>query len=178
MQSIRENLEFTLNFKANFDSCGLGFVYRRIGEKLGNGRVNRMRSLKEFLADHTGAVTIEFTTLVPAFILILVFFIDSSMVYLTRSEMFNVARDAARRMSTDELASAEAVRAYVEQHLHLGDRVYVIDPEFDTEMTVTIGIRIGDAAIFGVWFDSFMNSDSFVENVIWARSTVRREPLF
>ena len=139
-----------------------------------------MRRLTEFLTDQTGAITIEFTTLVPAFILILVFFIDASMVYLTRSEMFNVARDAARRMSTDELTTDEAVRAYVEQHLHLGGRVYVVDPDFQTspEMTVTIGIRIGDAAVFGVWFDSFMNNDSIVRNVIWARSTVRREPLF
>ena len=136
-----------------------------------------MRSLEKFLIDQTGAITIEFTTLVPAFILILVYFIDASMVYLTRSEMYNVARDAARRMSTDELTTPQAVRDYVSQHLHLGDRTYVIDPDFDADMTLTIGIPIGDAAIFGVWFHTFMNTDSFVENVIWARATVRREPL-
>ena len=43
--------------------------------------------VRALLSDETGAVTIEFTTLVPAFILLLVFFVDASTVYLTRSEM-------------------------------------------------------------------------------------------
>lgn len=134
--------------------------------------------IRSLLSDETGAVTIEFTTLVPAFILLLVFFVDASTVYLTRSEMYNVARDAARRMSTEELQTSADVQNYVTSHLHLGDRVYVVDPDFGGEMTVTIGIRVGDAAIFGVWFNGFLGQDSFVENVLWARATVRREPLF
>ena len=137
-----------------------------------------MRSLIEFLSDQTGAITIEFTTLVPAFVLILVFFIDSSIIYLTRSEMYSVARDAARRMSTEELTTPQAVRDYVEQHLHLGARTYVVDPDFEEDVTVTVGIRLGDAAIFGAWFNGFLGQDNIVRNVLWARATVAREPSF
>jgi len=137
-----------------------------------------MRSLNEFISDQTGAITIEFTTLVPAFCLILVFFIDSSMIYLTRSEMYSVARDTARRMSTEELTTKQAVRDYIAAHLHLGDRTYVVDPDFEQDVTVTIGIRLGDAAIFGAWFNGFLGGDSIVRNVLWARATVAREPSF
>ncbi len=140
--------------------------------------VSVARHAKAMLSDETGAVTIEFTTLVPAFVLLLVFFVDASTIYLTRSEMYNVARDAARRMSTDQLQTSDEVKTYVESHLNLGDRVYVVDPDFGGEMTVTLGIRIGDAAIFGVWFDGFLGGTSTVRNVLWARASVRREPLF
>ena len=137
-----------------------------------------MRSLIEFLSDQTGAITIEFTTLVPAFCLILIFFIDSSIIYLTRSEMYSVARDAARRMSTEELTSKQAVRDYIAANLHLGDRTYVVDPDFEEDVTVTIGIRLADAAVFGVWFNGFLGQDNIVRNVLWARATVAREPPF
>ena len=64
-----------------------------------------MHRINRFLRDSKGAVTTEFTVLVPFFVMLLVFFADASVIYLTHSEMFNTARDIARRMSTDQIKS-------------------------------------------------------------------------
>ena len=114
--------------------------------------VERATPISRFLADQKGAVTIEFTTLVPFFIFLLVFFVDASIIYMTHSEMFSVARDSVRRMSTGELETPEEVRDYAAQHLMLGDRRYVIDPSFGGNMNVTLVVSVSDAAIFGMFF--------------------------
>ena len=56
-----------------------------------------------FFKDEKGAVTMEFTVLVPFFVVLLIFFADASVIYFTHSEMFNAARDISRRMSTGQI---------------------------------------------------------------------------
>lgn len=124
-----------------------------------------------FIRDQRGAVTIEFTTLVPAFIFLMLFFVDASVIYFTHSEMFNVARDVARRMSTGQFETLEEARAYAEGQLHLGMRTYLIDPEYDGDRTVTIAIPVGQAAIFGAWFKPILGQ------YLVARSRMHAEPL-
>lgn len=109
-------------------------------------------SLRRFLRDQNGAVTIEFTTLVPFFFFMLVLFADASVVYLTHSEMFEVARDVSRRMSTGELADEQAVVNYAAQNLFLGERTYTVDADFSTNMRLAISVPVMEAAIFGLWF--------------------------
>lgn len=130
-----------------------------------------MPSIRRFLADQNGAVTIEFTTLVPAFIALLVFFADASIIYLTHSEMFSVARDIARRMSTEQIETEQEVQAYAAQNLFLGQRTYTIDPDFGSDMRVTIVVRLDDAAIFGAFFKPILG------RYLLASATMRREPL-
>lgn len=123
-----------------------------------------------FLRDEKGAVTIEFTVLVPFFVLLLVLFADAAVVYLTLTEMYNVARDTARRMSTGQLATDDDVLAYAQQHLHLGSRTYTIDPDFGMSNRVTVFIPMSEAAIFGVWFTPVIG------RTLAARATVQSEP--
>ncbi len=54
-----------------------------------------MRSVFAFLGDEKAAVTIEFVLWVPIFVGLLVFVTDASIIYLTHSEMWSVARDLA-----------------------------------------------------------------------------------
>ena len=131
-----------------------------------------MRSIFTFLRNETGAVTIEFVTLVPAAVFLLIFVTDASIIFMTRSEMWNVARDITRRMTTDQITTEAQVRDYAAAHLLLGARSYVIDPDFDGDMTVEIAIGVGDAAIFGAFFEPILGK-SLVASV-----TMRREPLF
>lgn len=121
--------------------------------------------------EDAGAVTIEFTVLVPLFVLMLVFFADASIIYLTHSEMYANARDLARRMSVEEFATEFEVQAYAENHLHLGDRTYVIDPNFGADMTVTIAVPVSEAAISGAFFTPILGK------TLTATAIVRREPL-
>jgi len=110
-----------------------------------------MHRIFAFLSDDTGAVTIEFVTLVPIFVLMLVFFTDASIIYLTRTEMWNTARDISRRMSTGELKSQQEIMDYAASHLFLSGRVYSIYPDDSAGNTLTITVPLMNAAIFGAW---------------------------
>jgi Flp pilus assembly pilin Flp len=130
-----------------------------------------IKSISGFLRNDEGAVTIEFTTLVVAFIMMLVFFTDASILYATRTEMWNVARDITRRMSTQEITTFAEAQDYADTHLLLGGRNYLIDPDFGGDVNVKIAVTIGDAAIFGSWFKPIVG-DYLVASV-----TMRKEPL-
>jgi Flp pilus assembly protein TadG len=130
-----------------------------------------MWSVFTFLGDEKGVVTIEFVLWVPVFIGLFVFVTDASIIYLTHSEMWSVARDTTRRMTTEQFTTPAQARDYAAAHLFLGSRTYVIDPDFGSEMNVTIAIGLDDATIFGFFFKSILGR-SLVANV-----TMRREPL-
>jgi hypothetical protein len=130
-----------------------------------------MRSAQLFLHDETGAVTIEFVTLVPAFILLLVLFTDASIVYLSRTEMWNTARDVVRRMSTDQITTHQEALNYAATHLFLGYRQYTVTTDFGAEMDVTITVPLVDAAVFGIWFKPLIGETLSVS------ARMRREPL-
>lgn len=131
-----------------------------------------MSGVRDFLRDETGAVTIEFVTLVPMFVIMLMFFTDASILYLTHSDMFNSARDIARRMSTDQITTVEQAQAYATESLQLYDRVYVLttDPRL-ANITVTLSVGVRDAAIFGAFLAPVLG------RTLTARATMRREPL-
>ena len=103
--------------------------------------------------------------------MMLVFFTDASIIYLTRSERWSVARDVTRRMTTKEITTTAQARDYAAANLHLSGRNYVIDPDFSgADMNVTIAVTIGEAAIFGAWFKPILG-DYLVASV-----TMHREP--
>ncbi len=131
-----------------------------------------MRSVFAFLGDEKAAVTIEFVLWVPIFVGLLVFVTDASIIYLTHSEMWNVARDTTRRMTTEEITNDAEVRDYAAAHLFLGSRTYVIDPGLaSADMNITIAIGLDGAAIFGFFFKPILGQ-SLVASV-----TMRKEPL-
>ncbi len=130
-----------------------------------------MRSVFTFLRDEKGDVTIEFVLWVPIFVGLFVFVTDASIIYLTHSEMWSVARDTTRRMTTGEITTRAEAVDYAATRLFLGSRTYVIDPDFGGDMNVTIAIGLDDAAIFGFFFKPILGR-SLVASV-----TMRREPL-
>jgi Flp pilus assembly protein TadG len=130
-----------------------------------------MWSVFTFLRDEKGAVTIEFVLWVPIFVGLLVFVTDASIIYLTHSEMWSVARDTTRRMTTGQITSRAEARDYAASRLFLGSRTYVVDPDFGGEMNVTIAVGLDGAAIFGFFFEPILGR-SLVASV-----TMRREPL-
>ena len=131
----------------------------------------RGADLCHWLGDERGAVSIEFTTLVPFFVFLLVFFADASIIYLTHTEMYNAARDIARRMSTEELETESEVLEYAAAHVFLGQRRYTVDAEFGGNMQVTIAVGLGDAAITGYFFAPVLG------RTLTASATFRREPV-
>ncbi len=130
-----------------------------------------MRSVFTFLGDEQGAVTIEFTVLLPFFLFVFMFFADVSVVYLTHSEMYNAARDAARRMATGQLETPAEVLNYAGGRLQLAARQYVVDPRFSRSvMTVTIAVRLEEAAFFGMFLKPILGE------TLVATAAMRSEP--
>ena len=129
-----------------------------------------MSMISTFLRDDKGAVTVEAAVLLPFFVFLMVFFADASVVYLTHTEMYNSARDIARRMATGELETASEVRDYAEDQLHLGARQYIVDPRFGNSMSVTVAIGFDDAVIFGAFFEPLLG------DTLAARAVAQREP--
>lgn len=128
-------------------------------------------SFRGFLANEAGAVTTEFTVLVPFFLMLLILFADGSTIYLTHSEMYTAARDTARRMSVDEITTPQQARDYAASRLLLSGRTYTVTPSFGGDMTVTISLSIEDAAIFGYFLQPVLGRQ------LSASSTMRREPM-
>jgi Flp pilus assembly pilin Flp len=127
-------------------------------------------SFDALLRDERGAVTVEFTVLVPFFVFLLVLFADATVIYLSHSEMFNAARELSRSVSTGEVRTQADAEAYVADKLFLGERDYYVYVDFNQDKTVTIAVNIYDAAIFGLWFTPLLGRE------LVATSTVAEEP--
>lgn len=128
--------------------------------------------IRDLAGDERGALTLEFTVLVPFFVFMLVIFADASLVYLTHSEMYNAARDVVRRMATEEITTDAEARDYAAAQLHLGGRVYQLSTEFGGEMRIRISVPLGDAAFFGYFFSPVLG-----DRHLTADAAMRREPL-
>ena len=132
--------------------------------------VRRMAGLAAFLRDDRGAISVEFTVLVPFFVLLLVFFADATVIYLTHSEMFNTARELSRRMATGQIQTQAQAEAYVADKLLLGQRTYYVWTDFHNDKSVAVVIDVVDAAIFGHWFRPLLGRE------LVATATVGEEP--
>jgi Flp pilus assembly protein TadG len=105
--------------------------------------------LKRLAHSRAGTVTVEFVVWLPVFVFLLALTADACKLYLTQADMWSVARDTARRMSTGELATPEAAETYASgQLLYPLDYTYTITQ--DTDDTVQISVPISDACVFGV----------------------------
>lgn len=109
--------------------------------------------MRQFVRDERAAVTMEFTVLVPFFVMLLLFFADATIIYMTHTTMFNVAREISRSASTGEFQDQNQAQSYANEKLLLGERTYYVAVDFSgDDKTVRIAIRLYDAAIFGFFF--------------------------
>ena len=129
-----------------------------------------MRGATRFLRDEKGAMTVEFVTLVPVFIMMLLFFADASVVWLTHSEMYNAARDVSRRMTTGQIEDQADVKSFAANSLFLSGRNYIIDADFGADMRVVIAVPVRSAAFFGKWFEPAIGTS------LVATAVTRQEP--
>lgn len=129
------------------------------------------RALRRFRGDDSAAVTVEFVLWLPLFILILFLIVEVSLLFLTQSNMWNVARDAARRISTHEFNQTEAV-AHATRAMTFGGHRYVIAADAaGPEVSVTITTSIGEVLLF-----TYSPMAAFAGSTLTARVILREEP--
>ena len=90
---------------------------------------------------------------------------DASILYLTYTELFNVSRDVARRISVGKLHVID-VPAYVGERTILGARTYTAGSFSGSVAIVELAVNVRDASIFG-----------FFEPVLGRTMSVRVEML-
>ncbi len=136
-----------------------------------------MLKLNEFIQDERGNASIEFVLWVPMFVFFLCFTVDASLLYLTHSEMFTVARTTARQISVGAL-KVEDAQAYANSRILLSGRTYTIGLLSGANVIVDISVNVGDATVFGMMgaVMGFGVSDEVLGRRLGARVQMRREP--
>ncbi len=104
--------------------------------------------IRRFIRDQTGTATIEFVLWVPVYVILLVAVTDASILYLSHTEMWNAARDTARRISVGGINAADAP-GYASNKLLLSGRTYTLSASDAGPVMVEISVNVGDASIFG-----------------------------
>ena len=153
-----------------------------------------MRQISAFLRDERGSYTIEFCLWIPMFLFFLAATVDASLLYMTHNNMWNAARDTARRASTGELPNYAAIKDHLEDKLLLGGNRYFLPPGQGIEngqVTVAIQTLIADASLFNIfgyvswWFGSYTpgsvgygcnNDGNIMGCALHAEVTMRLEP--
>lgn len=120
------------------------------------GLAVRLKQLIRNFSDDSGATTVEFVLWVPVFMFILMITVDVSLLFLRQSNMWYVARDAARHASLHQFDGAAvpltALKDYaVERGTFGGDSPTAEGTEL-TAQTVTVVLRVPmvDVGIFGI----------------------------
>ena len=143
-----------------------------------------MRGILTFLRDDRGSQTIEFVLWLPIIGALLVIISYASILYTTQTEMWNVARDTARRMTTglfdvDEVLDAAAAEEYAQSQLKLyeflgsGYEVTATEDTVNSKMTVVITLgEVTDGSFDAGFFGAF----SLVGGTLAARVVMRAEP--
>ena len=138
-----------------------------------------MRSVFTFLRDDSGSQSIEFVLWLPIIGALLVIISYASILYTTHTEMWNVARDTARRMTTGVLEVGVPAEDYAQTQLHLyeffgsGYDVTATEDTVAETMTVVITLGVTDGSYDGGFPELFL---SLVGGTMSARVVMRAEP--
>lgn len=131
-----------------------------------------MRTIWKLLDDETGAMTVDFVVWLPLFVGLLVIVTDASILYLTQTEMWNVARDTVRRMTTGQVATKNDAECWAKTELtqtsHLAYNVETTSNEDYNSVRITVPLN--DASTFGYFLQPVLGE------TISARVTMRTEP--
>ncbi len=142
-----------------------------------------MRGILSFLSDESGSQTIEFVLWLPIIGALLVIISYASILYSTHTEMWTVARDTARRMTTgvfdvDKVLDEAAAITYAQEQLKLyeflgsGYDVTATEDTVTETMTVVITLGVTDGSYDAGFFGAF----SLVGGTLAARVVMRAEP--
>lgn len=126
--------------------------------------------LAGFARGERGSITVEFVIWMPVFLVILAFIADACLLYLMQADMWNVARDTARRMTTGQLNKPEA-ETYAKNQLLYSNKPYIVTATQGADDVVEITIPVANASVFGV----LAAYGSFTNATLRARVTMRAE---
>ncbi len=123
--------------------------------------------LRRFLKADEGNATVEFVLWLPLIVGIVVGAFDLNIVLMAQSNMYSIARDTARRVSTGEL-DASTGQAYALDKLTYMNFEYGVDVDVGDDVVVEVETFLSNVAVLG----SMGNLGSYAIN---ATVTMRNE---
>lgn len=110
-----------------------------------------MRCFDGIRRDEKGSATIEFILWVPVIAALVVMVVQATTLYVTHTEMWNVARDTARRMVTGVVLTEDEAETYAANAIDLRDFPYCIEANYDLKSgaEVIIVLSLEDMPILG-----------------------------
>jgi Flp pilus assembly protein TadG len=133
-------------------------------------RGRKRARLANFGREQRGTITVEFVIWIPVFLVIMAFMADGCLLYLMQADMWSVARDTARRMTTGQM-NAEVAHDYAASQMMYPNKPYTITTTAGVDDVVEISIPVKDASVFGV----LAAYGSFTDAVLKAKVTMRAE---
>lgn len=116
-------------------------------------------------------MTVEFVIWIPILLVILGFTADACKLYLTQADMWDVARDTARRMSTGQYCKTSDAQTYAQSQL-LYPLTYTFSITQGSDDVVQISTPVAGASVFGV----LASYGGFMANSLGAKVTMPAEP--
>ena len=129
----------------------------------------RKLRLRRFGKEDSGAVTVEFVLWVPVFILILALPVDATVLFKTQANMWTVARDVGRQMSTGLYNNAQALAYANQQFASWGIQGTANVAQTNGNVTVTVTVPVAEVAPFNI-------VNAFTSGTISATVVQRKEP--
>lgn len=125
-----------------------------------------------FVSDERGAMSVDFILWLPLFLSLLMLVTDASILYMTQTQMWNIARDTARRMTTQQIRSVTEATCYAKAKLSVyPDLNFTVQPASTTQYnTVNISLPVNDASVFGNFLGKVRGK------TIHAKVTMRADP--
>lgn len=107
-------------------------------------------AFKNFLAEESGGISVEYTIWMVAMTLMLMLSADASMLLYKHAQLYDVSRDMARSVATGSLSEAEAAQL-LNRFREPGDYRHTVSSD-GTYITATVVIDFEDVLIFGGQF--------------------------
>lgn len=111
------------------------------------------KKIRDF-SDDSGATTVEFVLWVPVFMFILMITVDVSLLFLRQSNLWYVARDAARQASLHRFDDVDALKNYAMDRGTFGGDIPSADGTFIDTSEGTVGVMLSvpmnKVGIFGI----------------------------
>jgi len=104
-----------------------------------------------FVKDETGSVTIEFVLWVPVFVVILAITVDATILFMTQANLWSIARDTTRQMSTGMYPTNSAAEDAAYKHMPSWRDNATIEARRDANfVSLSIKIPISDVSPFNI----------------------------
>ena len=110
----------------------------------------RKLGLRRFRNADSGAVTVEFVIWVPVFILILAITVDATILFKTQANMWTVARDVGRQMSTGLYNNTQALTYANSQLESWGIPGTANVAQTNDNVTVTVSVPVTSVVPFNI----------------------------